>query len=259
MTSQSKERIFTVMAVEFFLVLWALFMLSVSLNGQNLVHDMKSHNFEGILNTSWGEVTLVQHGDEVTGSFTFDQGKINGTVMGNTLYADWSKAPTYSGPFDAGMIEITAHPASKEVLARWKYYDAQNWNHNWNGTWMRDENQLETEVEGLCIWVNKKEYEPGEQITVFFDANDQLEIDAWVGIIPTNVPHGLEAVNDNHVLSLRYLFDRKEGSMIFYAPAEEGSYDIRLNDSDEQGLEVNSITIYVKALPMKEDVIFPMM
>ena len=42
---------------------------------------------------------------------------------------------------------------------------------------------------------------PGGEIQVTFTAPVGLPDDAWLGIIPSDVPHGSEAVNEEHDLS----------------------------------------------------------
>ena len=53
---------------------------------------------------------LIQVGNKVTGTYENDNGRISGTVSGDTLEGDWSEAPTYSPPDDAG--EIRFNPSS---------------------------------------------------------------------------------------------------------------------------------------------------
>ena len=80
------------------------------------------------------------------------------------------------------------------------------------------------------VQLDKQEYRPGEQITVLVTGTG-LGPDAWVGVIPSNIPHGEESVNDEHDLS--YF---KFGGELTYlvAPNDPGEYDIRLNEDDSK-------------------------
>ncbi len=91
----------------------------------------------------------------------------------------------------------------------------------------------------------KTSYEPGEEIRVEFTASANYAPDAWIGIIPSNIPHGQEAVNDQHELTYQFLSKRASGVLIFKAPQAPGSYDLRMNDADTNGREVASISLTV--------------
>ena len=80
---------------------------------------------------------------------------------------------------------------------------------------------------------------------MFFAAPDSFPSDAWVGIIPSDVPHGSEATNDENDLDYEYLDGQESGALTFVAPNEVGSYDFRLHDTDQDGQEVASVTFQV--------------
>jgi hypothetical protein len=100
---------------------------------------------------------------------------------------------------------------------------------------------------GLSL--NRDRYTPGEAIVVNFTAPASYPNDAWIGIIPAQVPHGSEAENDRHDLTYQYLQKRTSGSMTFTAPAAPGNYDLRLHDTDNNGKEVASVSFQVDAAP----------
>ncbi|MEW5722996.1 MAG: hypothetical protein AB1896_07815 [Thermodesulfobacteriota bacterium] len=87
---------------------------------------------------------------------------------------------------------------------------------------------------------------PGESLKVQFVAPAGLPRDAWVGVIPAEVPHGSESQNDNYDLAYQYLEGRTEGTLVFAAPAKPGKYDFRLNSSDNNGQELASVTFEVR-------------
>jgi hypothetical protein len=74
--------------------------------------------------------------------------------------------------------------------------------------------------------------------------------DAWIGVIPTAVPHGSEAENDRHDLSYQYLSGQTAGEMAFGAPDAPGAYDLRLHDTDIDGRELASVSFRVVSEPI---------
>jgi len=58
---------------------------------------------------------------------------------------------------------------------------------------------------------------------VHFKAPSLYESNAWVGIIPSKVPHGSEQVNDRHDISYRYLKNQTSGTLVFNAPVQAGT------------------------------------
>jgi fatty acid-binding protein DegV len=93
--------------------------------------------------------------------------------------------------------------------------------------------------------LDKNSFQPGEPIKVYFTALSNYAADAWIGIIPSQIAHGSEALNDQHDLAYQYINKRTSGEMTFNAPSRPGSYDFRMNDTDKNGREVASITFFV--------------
>ncbi len=96
------------------------------------------------------------------------------------------------------------------------------------------------------LHLNRHSYHPGEEIEVRFTAPHDFNANAWVGIIPSDVPHGSEALNDRHDIAYQYLNKRTRGTLIFRAPSRPGSYDFRMNSSDNRGREVCYVTFQVE-------------
>ncbi|MCP5052771.1 MAG: hypothetical protein GY940_36725 [bacterium] len=80
------------------------------------------------------------------------------------------------------------------------------------------------------------------------EGKTKIEIarDAWIGIVPSDIPHGKEAINDRHDLTYKRISQRTSGIMEFRAPGKPGSYDFRMHDTDNNGTEVASVTFTVK-------------
>lgn len=95
------------------------------------------------------------------------------------------------------------------------------------------------------IWLSKATFYPNEQIRVIFHAPAGWAKDAWIGIIPSNIPHGDEVLNDKHDIAYQFIDRRTSGMMIFNAPAP-GQWDFRMHDTDQNGREVFSISFTVK-------------
>ena len=101
------------------------------------------------------------------------------------------------------------------------------------------------------LTLDKTAFGPGESINVNFTASSAFPWNAWVGIIPSNVPHGSEQVNDDNLTShmggYRHLNNQTSGVLTFNAPTQAGTYDFRMNDTDDGsiGIEVASVTFTV--------------
>lgn len=93
--------------------------------------------------------------------------------------------------------------------------------------------------------IEKANYAQGEEIVVKFTA-PKYPANAWVGIIPSKIPHGDEAVNDQHDMTYQYLGGKTKGTLVFTAPNKNGKYDFRMNNSDNNGKEVASVSFMVK-------------
>ncbi len=102
--------------------------------------------------------------------------------------------------------------------------------------------------ESGSLRLTRDRYAPGEAIVVDFTAPGSYAANAWVGIIPSQVPHGSEAENDRHDLTYQYLQKRTSGSLTFTAPTAPGNYDLRLHDTDNNGREVASVSFQVGTL-----------
>ncbi len=99
---------------------------------------------------------------------------------------------------------------------------------------------------GRAVATDKSVYAPGETISVTFSTPTKLPDNAWIGIIPSNVPHGDEAQNDTYDLTYQYLNGMVSGTLAFTAPSTPGSYDVRMHDTDNNGKEIASVTFTVK-------------
>lgn len=102
-----------------------------------------------------------------------------------------------------------------------------------------------------ALSLDKASYAPGDVITVHFsvDPASVTDKEAWVGLLPADVPHGSESENDKYDLAYDYLAGRTSGEMTFEAPAEPGQYEMRMHDSDNEGHEIAAVAFTVTGSP----------
>ena len=88
--------------------------------------------WSGTWNSDWGMMQLMQSGNQVTATYTHDQGRIMGTVSGNILTGTWSESPSYQPPDDAGDLILTMAPDGNTFTGNWRYGTNTG---RWDGTW----------------------------------------------------------------------------------------------------------------------------
>ncbi|MCX6669511.1 MAG: hypothetical protein NTV25_06875 [Methanothrix sp.] len=91
---------------------------------------------------------LQQSGITVTGTYTWDQGRIQGSVFGNRLVGTWSESPSYSPTADAGDFEFTLSDDCNSFSGRWRYGSSGEWRTDWPGT--REAPACESTVAPKC-------------------------------------------------------------------------------------------------------------
>jgi hypothetical protein len=103
------------------------------------------------------------------------------------------------------------------------------------------------QIADTSMWLDKTSFSPGERIVVHFTAPASFPTSAWIGMIPSNIPHGSEVTNDQHDIEYKYLKGMTSGTLYFTAPRKAGKYDFRMHDRDNGGTEVGSMSFYVVA------------
>ena len=94
--------------------------------------DLGTYSWAGEWKTNWGDMILTQNGAKVSGTYTYDNGKISGTVSGNILTGTWSESPSYAPPDDAGEVEFVMSADGKSFTGKWRYGSEGSWG-NWEG------------------------------------------------------------------------------------------------------------------------------
>jgi hypothetical protein len=95
------------------------------------------------------------------------------------------------------------------------------------------------------LWLDKTTFSPGERVAVHFTVPASFPTNAWIGIIPSNIPHGSETTNDQHDVAYQYLKGKTGGTIYFIVPRKAGSYDFRMHDRDDSGREVGSVSFTI--------------
>lgn len=97
-------------------------------------------------------------------------------------------------------------------------------------------------VNGLTL--DKTEYTVGDntEITGKLDAKDFGD-EAWIGIVPSGVPHGDDERNDTYDTDYDYLSTLENGKFALTIPESAGTYDLRINDGR---VEIAYMSIVVK-------------
>jgi len=85
--------------------------------------------------TNCGIITFTQNGNKVIGTYTHDNGRIEGTLQGNIFRGKWMEAPTYKPKHDAGDVEFIFSHDGKSFKGYWRYgFGGSSWQGTWNGT-----------------------------------------------------------------------------------------------------------------------------
>lgn len=79
-------------------------------------------------------MVLQQSGDTLTGTYTHDDGKLEGTISGNTFTGTWTEVPTRSPPHDAGDVELTLSDDCNSFSGKWRYGSSGEMSGGWTGT-----------------------------------------------------------------------------------------------------------------------------
>jgi len=97
------------------------------------------------------------------------------------------------------------------------------------------------------ITLEKTSFDPDERIKIQVALVGEAG-NAWVGIIPSSVPHGSEEENDQFDISYQYVSNvNDEGVVYLNAPLEAGQYDVRLFNTDDgsDGIELDYVSFGV--------------
>jgi uncharacterized protein YceK len=101
-------------------------------------------------------------------------------------------------------------------------------------------------VAKTTLTTDKTSYKAGDTIQVTYKIVEPLKTGAWIGIVPSTTKHGLEIDGDAADIDWKYLEGSTAGTFTFNAPANTGSYDFRVYDTENtDGVELGSVTFTV--------------
>jgi hypothetical protein len=105
---------------------------------------------------------------------------------------------------------------------------------------------VEPDFSQASLTLAKTDFKPGETIQVSFSVPEALPEDAWIGIIPSDKPHGSEEENDQYDIDYQYIGGQTSGTLVFAVPEEAGAYDFRMHDTDDNGTELTFVSFTVQ-------------
>lgn len=104
-------------------------------------------SFAGTWRTDWGMMKLRQSGNRVEGTYSHQNGRITGTVSGNTLTGYWSQNPSHEFPNDKGPLSLTLTDGGRKFTGTWQRVKERTRGTpggTWNGTRVAEAGQAAT-------------------------------------------------------------------------------------------------------------------
>lgn len=81
----------------------------------------------------WGTMTVTQSGGRAKGTYTWQDGRMEGVVSGLRFVGTWNRAPTRQAPLDVGKFELQISKDGKSFTGWWRYADGSGGG-DWSGT-----------------------------------------------------------------------------------------------------------------------------
>jgi hypothetical protein len=102
--------------------------------------DMLALNWSGDYDTNWGRMHVEQSGNTVTGTYTHDEGRIEGTISPDSQYViigRWLESPSYAPPSDGGDVYLSMTRDHSSFSGKWRYGFTGDYGvtGDWDGTW----------------------------------------------------------------------------------------------------------------------------
>lgn len=111
---------------------------------------------------------------------------------------------------------------------------------------------LNEPIKESTIGLEKRVFYPKERVDFHFTAPPEVMTTAWIGVIPSGIPHGNEMLNNKHQHDSHELAGRTKGTGRVVAPYFLGKYDLRLHESNAGGGELCHATFEVIPRPAGE-------
>lgn len=129
--------------------------------------------FDGVWDTPFGKMRLVQNGNKVAGCYGFDAGEIEGTVAGNRLTFHYTER-TEQG---AGRFDLS--PDGKALAGQWRRQGETEWR-DWPATRVEPEPGVTWLVVVETQWeegdLARSEYAFGDMLRAFFAGSPQIRV-----------------------------------------------------------------------------------
>ncbi|MDT0557757.1 OmpA family protein [Ichthyenterobacterium sp. W332] len=117
---------------------------------------------------------------------------------------------TMTAPVKEGIYELRFHgPKSKIFIKRLVFLVG------------------EPNLNGLSFALDKKQYKPGETVTVIYTGNEDLFERTWFGLF------NAKEIKYSKRLAYRFIGDELKGTLTFEAPKAEGDYDVKWFYADQ--------------------------
>ena len=110
----------------------------------------------------------------------------------------------------------------------------------------KEETTAAPKLESKYIKLEKVKFTTDENVNCTYTVPESARESGWIGIIPSRIQHGSEEVNDDNDLVFHLLKGETTGTYSFAAPKMPGEYDLRMNDSDSNGKEIDTISFTVE-------------
>ena len=111
------------------IVLSLVIILLLSLN-LNMAGAKTKADISGKWETNWGALYLSQIGNKVIGTYDYQHGRIEGTIVGNKFKYTWSQFPSYTNKYDKGTGYFTIEN-KKSISGKWKFVSSKKWEGDW--------------------------------------------------------------------------------------------------------------------------------
>jgi hypothetical protein len=116
---------------------------SITVTVDNDFQDMLALNWTGDYDTNWGTMHLEQSGNTVTGTYAYQEGRIEGTLSPDSQYVllgRWMETPSFAPPSDAGDIYFSMDRHHTSFTGYWRYGYTGDYSitGDWDGSWSGD-------------------------------------------------------------------------------------------------------------------------
>ena len=116
---------------------------SITVTVNNGFQDILDRDWTGDYNTNWGTMHLEQNGNTVTGTYAYQEGRIEGTLSPDSQYVllgRWMETPSFAPPRDAGDIYFSMDRHHSSFTGYWRYGYTGDYSitGDWDGSWTGD-------------------------------------------------------------------------------------------------------------------------